>query len=341
MGRQRSQALLIRVPNRPTARATDTGADFVRALHRQLPVATVWLGQAPWLSLTWSARPDEPVELGIVVAGGTATKRASWVAAIRKTIQGLAPEAVVATRPDPLADAMTPGRVAAWAEWRLALAPSYPLRLHDDQQAGDLVGPLVAALQPRQGVVATEVQLSIRPRPDDSHLARGWRAAGIRRLLRLMGKHEYALTPDARALEAKLAGPVYDATLRAVAVAADPAHGAQARAELDEVNAVIGQYAARSGSRLQRWVRRAGGTIRVPQRPAWMQGIAGGALALVIGGLVGLSVWPWMATQPLVVVGLSLVITTISGRAFGQHATQRLRQLCARTVRATPLPGLL
>ncbi|NNJ12919.1 ATP-binding protein [Chloroflexales bacterium ZM16-3] len=338
---QGRQALLVRVPYRPTARASDTATDLFRALHRQLPIANVWLGQAPWLSLTLSARPDEPVELGILVAGGTARQRVSWVAAIRKTIQGLSPDALVELRPDPLAAALTAGRVATWAEWKLSLAPIYPLRLADDQQAGDLVGPLVAALQPRQGVGYTEFQLSLRPRPDDSHLARGWKAAGTRRLLRLMGKHEYALSPDARALETKLAGPIYDATLRAVAVAADAGQLAQARAEVDEVNAVLGQYAARSGSRLQRWVRQAGGTRHISRRPAWMQDMRGQLLALAVGGLVGGVLWPLLTSYPLFVVGLSLISMTMLGRIFGQHARRQVKQLHARAVRATPLSGLL
>lgn len=339
-------ALLVRIPNRPTARVNETGADLFRALHRQLPTPNIWLGQAPWLTLTLGARPDEPVELGVVVAGGTAKQRASWAAAIRKTVQGLAPDAVVETRPDPLAAALTSGRVATWTEWRPALSPIYPLRLHDDHEATSLVGPLVAALQPRQGVAYTEVQLALRPRPDDTHLARGWRAAGTRRLLRLMGRHEYAFSPDARALEAKLAGPTYDATLRAVSVAADKGQKAKAGAELDELNAVIGQYAARSGSRLQRWVRGANSTAKHNTKRLWSNGIAGVAISLLVGALSVAGAWVGRHPLPeaFAVVAplfIGLLTASLMQRLLGQHAQQRLHRLCARPLRATPLPGLL
>lgn len=346
MGWQGRLALLVRIPNRPTARVYETGADLFRALHRQLPTPNLWLGQAPWLTLTLGARPDEPVELGVVVAGGTAKQRASWAAAIRKTVQGLAPDAVVEVRPDPLAAALTSRRVATWTEWRPALPPVYPLRLHDDREAASLFGPLVAALQPRQGVAYTEVQLALRPRPDDTHLGRGWRAAGTRRLLRLMGKHEYALSPDARALEAKLAGPTYDATLRAVSVAAGQGQLAEAQAELDELHAVIGQYAARSGSRLQRWVRGANGTAKHTARRWWNQWGVGAVLPAQLGTLVGVGMWflplPLLSqrTLPLVVL-LGAMSAALAKRLMGLHAHQRLRRLCARPLRATPLPGLL
>lgn len=349
---QGSVSLRIRLPYRPTARSQDTGADLFRALHRQLPTPNIWLGQAPWLSLTLRAQPDEPAECGITVSGGTASQRTSWAAAIRKTVQGLASDAVVDSHPDPLHAALTPGRAAVWAEWAPALAPIYPLRLHDDHGTSDLVTPLLAALQPRQGVVATEVSFSLRPRPDDSHLTRGWRADGIRRLLRLQGKHEYALTPDARALETKLAHPVYDATLRAVAVAESPTQLPQARAELDELHAVFGQYAARSGSRLQKLVRSSVHSMRLTTGPEWAREWKGHVLPISVGVLLGIGGW-YLATTvgerwgfaPLVSMLIALLIALMSilitQRLLGRHTPQIIRQLCARPLRATPLPGLL
>jgi hypothetical protein len=333
-------------PNRPTARVSETGADLFRALHRQLPTPNIWLGQAPWLTLTLSARPDEPVELGVVIAGGTAKQRASWAAALRKTVQGLAPDAVVETRPDPLAAVLSPRSVATWTEWRPALPPIYPLRLHDDCEGGSLFGPLVAALQPRQGVVYTEVQLALRPRRDDTHLAQGWRAAGTRRLLRLTGKHEYALSPDARALEAKLGGPTYDATLRAVAVAADSAQKGQAAAELDELNAVIGQYAARSGSRLQRWTRGANRMAKRSPDRSWNNRLVGLTAPVIVGTLSGAGAWIGRGLFPeafavAVPLFMALLACSLMQRLLGRSGHRQLRRLVARPLRATPLPGLL
>jgi hypothetical protein len=344
--RQGSVSLRIRLPYRPTARSQDTGADLFRVLHRQLPTPNIWLGQAPWINLTLRAQPDEPAECGVVISGGTATQRASWAAAIRKTVQGLAPDAVVDSNPDPLRSALTPGRAAVWAEWAPALAPIYPLRLHDDHGTSDLVTPLLAAIQSRQGVVATEVSLSLRPRPDDSHLARGWRADGIRRLLRLQGKHEYALTPDARALETKLAHPVYDATLHAIAIAESPSHLPQARAELDELHAVFGQYAARSGSRLQKLVRSSVQQMRLASGPGWAQGWMSRLIPVIVGSLIGGGVWVSKPPMPtalalLIPVALALVSILVTQRLLGHHTPQRVRQICARSLQATPLPGLL
>lgn len=368
--RQQIIVLRVRLPQPAIARlsATDTGTDLFRAFHQQLPAAGIWLGQAPWLALTLSAQPDEPVEFGLAIAGGTATQRQSWATALRKTIQGLAPDAVIDEAPDLPAAACAPGRTLVWQEWQPALPPSYPLRLVDDRQAGDLLGPLVAALQPRQGVTA-EVQLVLQPRHDDVHLARGWRADALRRLLRLKARAEYALTPDAPALEAKLQGSVYHATLRAITVAA-AADARAAHAELQEITAVIGQYAARNGSRLQRWRAAAGATLTIPAAPRWTQGIHGAALALSSGILVtGASfpasgiltsfiaayagVWSILSLPALVMAHLphafTALVPVLAGFAaiwlvewrFGQAAAQRVQRLLARTPRAVPPSGLL
>lgn len=266
--RQPGLMLRVRVPLPQGARATtDTGADLLRALHRQLPASGATLGQAPWLALLLSARPDEPVELGIWIAGGTATQRGSWAAAVRKTIQGLVPDAVIDVQPDALATACLSGRCVAAQEWRLSLAPHFPLRLHDDHAGqASLLGPLLGALQPRQGVLYTEIQLVLQARPDDVNLSKGWRASATRRLLKLKARGEYALGDDAKALETKLAGPVYHATLRAVAIA-EMGKASAARAELAEIGAVLGQYAARSSSRLQRWAAGASMSLHVPSQP--------------------------------------------------------------------------
>jgi hypothetical protein len=162
-----------------------------------------------------------------------------------------------------------------------------------------------------------------------------------------MGKHEYALSLDARALETKLAGPVYDATLRAVAVAAEPGACADAIAELDELDAVLSQYAARSGSRMQRWVRAGQGRLRVPHpatTTSWHERVL--ALGAALG--VGFLVW-WLAAQGTSSLALPGMLATAAGLATmcgidtrrGQRAQRQLRAQTARCPRATPLPGLL
>jgi hypothetical protein len=346
---RRRQTLHLRVrvpqPTTPKARSTDSGADLLRALHRQLPATGAALGQAPWIGLTLSARPDEPVELGVTIAGGTPTRRRSWAAAIRKTIQGQVADALIDERPDPLADACTPGRIVTWQEWRPALPPIYPLRLADDHGQTDLLGPIVAALQPRPGVAYTELHLVLQARLDDIHLARGWRAAATRRWLRLRNRNEYAFAPDTQNLETKLQAPVYHTTLRTIAIA-EPGHIEQARAEGREVAAVIGQYAARSGSRLQRWVAAGSGTQVVPKRP---HRLASTLLTIIVGGVTGLLAafgsdamlrlsTPLSVLLPLLA---ALGAMSLTRRMLGQTAQERLRSLSVRVPRAVPLTGLL
>jgi DNA polymerase III delta prime subunit len=366
--RQSGTLLRIRLPQRlREQRMADTGADLLRALHRQIPPHGVALGNAPWLALTLTGHADEPVTLGAWIAGGSARQRDGWAATLRKTVEGLAPDAVIDVRPDPLA-ALTPGHIVAWATWQLALPPHFPLRLHDDRDTGDLLGPLVAALHPQPGVAQTEVQIILQPRPEDVHLAHGWRADGMRRLLRLAGKHEYALPPDAKALEAKLQGPVYAVTLRALAVADNPT---AATAELGEVAAIIGQYAARSGSRLQRWTNAGGGVLRVPPRVRPWHEFLHTMASLVCGVIAGTVIvahqaalvahvgayltgrWPLLdfpsalsRTLPHTLVLLSacmiaLVVISLAGHVRRSHERVRLASLQVRTPRATPLPGLL
>lgn len=322
----------IRIPHRE--RTAQSGVDLFRALHHQDVAAGLWPGQGPWLSLTLSARPDEPVDMGFVLAGGTVTQRRKWAAAIRKTVQGLVPDTLVEFTTDQLEAVLKPGCALCWREWVPTLPPTYPLRLHDDREASDLIGPLAAALQPRQGVLLTELQLSLRPRPRDTDLTRGWRGAGLRRLLRLNAKQEHALAPDAAALETKLAAPVYAATLRAVAVAQDRSRVPEARAELDELQAVLGQYAARSGSRLQRWIGQAHGRV-LP--PTWRDAL----FPLGVGLLAALSL-----ALPAVPAPLSLILLLLSGlatlqRLLGHQYRQALRRIVARPLRASPPPSLI
>jgi membrane protease YdiL (CAAX protease family) len=92
-----------------------------------------------------------------------------------------------------------------------------------------------------------------------------WRVHGMRRLLKLQARQLYGLQPDAVALQEKLDGPTYDVTIRVVVVAPSAEQASVAQAELAELAAVLGQYAARSGNRVQRLVRVGGGQLIVPE----------------------------------------------------------------------------
>lgn len=364
-----SLVLRVRLPQTQgkSTVTVDTATDLLRALHQQLPPTPPLF--TSWLVLTLGAHRDEPAELGIVIGGSIARLRRHIAAVVRKSIEGLAPDAVVDVRPDPLAEACAIGRTVTWSEWRTALSPSYPLRLHTDQAQGTLLGSLAAAVAPRDGMVYEEVQVVLQARRDDVHLARGWRAAATRRLLRLKGRHEYTLPPDVPALEAKLAGPAFHVTLRAVAVA-EPSHASAAAAELAEIDAAISQYAARSGSRLQRWVRASTRNVRLREAPHWMKGWRGATSTALLGSgvfalawllaegfaaqaaeLVGL--WPLLVLpvplsgwlQPMLTMLVSLLLAlaavTIARRWACVDHGSRLAPARRRTPRAVPHPGVL
>lgn len=227
-----------------------SGEDLWRALHQLLPAPVAWSGHAPWLALTLVGRPEEPAELGAWIGVADVRARAQCVAAVRKLVEGHAPGASVDEVPDDLRAMAAPGTLIAWRDLGLRYDPAYPLRSPADMTA-DLLGPLLAALRPRPGVLRTELQMIVRP-DRATALDRGWRGRALRLLLRLRRQDDYALAPDLRAIEAKLAGAPFQVTLRLLALAATREELPAAEAELDETSRVLGQYAARTAQHLQR-----------------------------------------------------------------------------------------
>ena len=358
--------LRIRTPQTTTLHSAgsrhDAGEDLFRAAHDMLPTMGMLTGHAPWIACTLVGRPDEPAELGAAV-GGDARQRTVLARSLRKIIVGQATEAVVDERPDPLAAAIQPGALVAWRDFSLALSPSYPLRFHSDVEHSDLLGPLAAALTPRAGVLHTEVQIIVRARKDWG-LTQGWRAAGTRRLLHMKAKQVYAIGGDVVTLEDKLNGPVYDTTVRVVAIAQSRQHVPAARAEIDEAAAVLGQYAARSGSRLQRLTRVGGGCLVVPRHDrglwrrvltlllgivaaagcAWVISVVPGSLLHAWTGrwpLLDLPAWAMLGAHHGLMLFLPLLVllsvVALMQRRRGVPAALRVQQLCARVPRAVPL----
>lgn len=231
--------------------------DLYRALAGAISAGGRLSGRAPWYALTIGAAPSQPAELGVLVPGG-ADPRAR--AALAAALAGLAPDALVEERDDPLRASAAPGRAVAWREFALALPAEYPLRLYDDSDGADLLGPLVAALRPH-GACYIELQLIVRPCGGVAGwaLGRGWRGRATALKLALGARQDYALAPDIAALDAKLAGAAFEVTVRAVAVA-DSERPAAAAQALDAVAAALASYQARTASRLQRLVPAAGGS---------------------------------------------------------------------------------
>ena len=191
----------------------------------------------------------------------------------------------------------------------------------------------------------------------------------MRRLLRLKARQQHALSDDVKTLEDKLDGPVYDSVLRLLVVAENRTQQAAARAELLEAAAVIGQYAARSGSRVQRFRPIGGGRVVVPasERALW-----GRLVTLLAGALFTAAaawlftrfplavVWSWAAfwslltLPPMVLTHISqllgvllpltvgLLAISVLQWSRGVPAALRVERLRARIPRAVPPPnGLL
>lgn len=260
--------LRVRAPQpaggRTAGGATPSGDQFFRAIQQALPVGT-WRerisGDAPWVSCTLTGLPDLPITLGVVVADRHATRRAETVRAIRAIIQGQLVGAQIDADPDPLRGVLTPGRTVVWRDYGLKLPAAYPLRFLDDISGSDLLGPLLAALAPR-GVVATESQISVRP-AQRGMLHTGWRGQATALLLHLHAKHEYALTADAHAIEAKLDAAPFLATLRIVVVAEGADADAGITLTLHQIAEVMGQYHQRTSHHVQMLVPIDGGAITI------------------------------------------------------------------------------
>lgn len=228
-----------------------SGDQFFRAIYKGLPgtYKDRLLGHAPWVALTLNGRPEEPIDFGVVVADASPVNLRTIMQSIRDVIQGQAPGSQVDERPCPLETSIEPGSLVMWRSFRLAQPPHFPLRALQDIEGSDLLAPLAVALVPR-GVIATEAQISIRP----SHgmaLNAGWRARATRMLLLLQSKSMYGLSPDTISLESKLDSMPFEVGIRVVIIATGDTAAAQCSETMERMSMVIGQYAERTGNKLQ------------------------------------------------------------------------------------------
>jgi hypothetical protein len=246
-----------------------SGDQFFRAIQQAIPCGTRserFRGRAPWVAFTLTGIPDTPIAMGVVVADPHAQRRAETALALRAIIQGQLPGAQVDETPDPLLAGLAPGVIVAWREYGVRLPPHYPLRFLDDIAGSDLLGPFAAALAPR-GTHCTEAQIVVRPARGWA-LNWGWRGHATALLLKLGAKADYALTDDAKTVEAKLDAAPFEATIR-IAVVTDGADAhVRAKTALNGIAEVLGQYHQRTSHHLQRLVPIGAGqmTIAVGQR---------------------------------------------------------------------------
>jgi hypothetical protein len=249
---------------------TEPDHDLFRAIAGAIPTGGRWWGWAPWVALTLGGQPDQPIELGITIVGGWQRRR-RIATAIINALTGLQPGVVVDECPDHLRAALLPGRVAVWREYGLVLPPHYPLRLLHDIDHSVLMGPLVSALRPRDGVVAMEAQFIIRPLggAHGSMLHRGWRGHATALRIRLDAKQDYALADDVKALDAKLGGVAYETTIRVVAVTEGARAYRNATQMLNMVGDAFGEYQARTSHHVQRLTAINTTRIWLRRRPRW------------------------------------------------------------------------
>ncbi len=243
--------LLLRAPlpsvspasGRMGGTSTPSDDQFYRALQQALPQSTRsdrHAGTAPWVALTLSGIPDRPIELGVVVADRRSQRRAELANAIRAIIQGQVIGAQLDEAPDPLRAALRPGITIGWREYGLRLPAHYPLRFVDDIAGSDLLGPLAAALAPR-GTLRTEAQIIVRPAKRWA-LHWGWRGNAMTLKLKLEAKADYALSEDAKRIEAKLDAAPFETSIRIVAAATGVDASVRVEAALDEIAQVLGAY---------------------------------------------------------------------------------------------------
>lgn len=318
--------------------------DVHRAIHQALPPGGRVHARTPWVAWTMLGQPDQPAELGLVVAGGTREQRARIAAALTNALVGAVSEVQVDPLEDPLAAHLATGRVVAWREWRLHRGSHYPIRLLDDVDGGALLGPILAALRPRGGTMVSELQIIVRPIRSAKgwKLHQGWRGRTMALKLKLEAKADYALAPDIKALEAKLGGAAYELTVRATAIAHGAAATEDAQAALDALGDALGAYHARTGGTLQRFVvdrsgmeRVRGPWSQVGRTWPWLLGAAGVAAAFPLDTFSALLA-PWRGRWPLLsptrgfAADRSAVARSACGRGKSRGAGRR--KVAARRV---------
>lgn len=209
------------------------GVGLLRSLHGMLPA--VHRAGAP-LVLRWSGLPDQPIQQGVSLLLPD-TARTSVV----KTLEGIAPGTLVEAVDDPFLAALTPGRHLAWCDLRLSAGDAVPLAIPPRDQSPLLEG-LLPALAPPAGVVATDMQLILRPVAQMT----AWRLKVLATAERLKVDVQ---SNEQKVIDKKAEGPGFDTTIRLL-VLADTA--ALAIGYLAVIADTFAATAQTSGTRQQR-----------------------------------------------------------------------------------------
>ena len=272
---QRSAARALRVqlhirtlqPSAGLGRKAASASELLHALHAVLPTDSLaqLLGRGPAIALTMHSVPGMPIGLGILVTAPTPAALKQLVTIVRDTIEAHIPNVLVEIIADMPPAPPRAGTVRGWQRYRQASPSDLPLRT-DAEADGDLLATLLGAIRAPSDV-ATTLQLVLRPLRG-WELSRSWRAAGMRRLLRLQQQRAYAISDDVRRLEARLALPAFAVTLQVTVTAHGPAAATQITATLGQITNALGVYAARTGPWRQALTPAGGGRQRrMGERP--------------------------------------------------------------------------
>lgn len=203
----------LRIPASATV-DKEQGVGLLRSLHGMLPAPRAVTGAGVPVILRWTGRPDQPIQQGVSLLLPDA-----GLVSVIKTLEGIAPGTLVEATDDPFTAAMQPGRHLAWCDLRLLAGDTMPLAIPPKDQAPLLEG-LLPALAPPAGVVATDMQIMLRP----IRQIGDWRLKVLASAERL--KVDVQST-EQKAIDRKAEGPGYDTTLRLLVLAdsADLAQG--------------------------------------------------------------------------------------------------------------------
>jgi hypothetical protein len=174
---------------------------LLRSLHGMLPAPPGAPDGTVPLVLRWTGLPDQPIQQGVSLLLPD-TGRVSVI----KTLEGVAPGTLVEATDDPFTAALKPGLHLAWCDLRPAAGDTVPLSIPPKAQSPLLEG-LLPALSPPAGVVATDVQLLLRPVAQIS----AWRLKVLATAERLKVDVQ---SGEQKVIDKKAEGPGFDTTIR-------------------------------------------------------------------------------------------------------------------------------
>lgn len=195
-------------------------------------------------TLVYGATHAGRVQVGWMLPQHDAQATALTLAAL---LSGIVPGVMLRRAPDPLERALAVGRSVTHRTYRCAEADAFPLAIATAHAA-----TLFAALQPPAGVAWLEMSLGLHAMAADRrHLDRGWSGRSMALRQRLRRRAMLHLTPEAAALERRLATACYATTIT-VTVVADPDIDGVVRATLDALDAALATLAHSTADRTQR-----------------------------------------------------------------------------------------